>query len=437
MQVSVEETGVIERRLTISIPSAEVGREIAKRLQGVAKRARIAGFRPGKAPQNLIHQRYGAQVTNEVVNDTIHASYRQALGQKEIVPAGLVSLEPQPFVAGHDLQYVATVELYPTIPSPTLAGRTITKPVCEITKQDVERTLQNIRASHAEFVAKSGKATAGDRVTINFDGAVDGKPFAGGKAENHPVVLGEGRMSEPFETALMGVQAGAAKTIRVPFPQQHADQQVAGKTVDFAVTVKAVERPIAPQLGDAFAEKLGIQEGGMQKMRAQIEINLQRELAAQQRTVVRNLVMAELLEINPIEAPKSLLEAEMERRAQAVKQRLAAQATPESAQPQVKREQFAAAAKRQVVLGLIVRDIIQTAKIEVDRAAVRARIEEVATGYDDGAALLKWYYDDPSRLQPIEAMVLEEQVVARMLETAVVAEKKISFQELMNSTAES
>ena len=435
MQVSIEESGVIERKVTVSVPRADVDREIEKRLRGMARKARIPGFRPGKAPQNIINQRYGAQVTNEVVSDTINTSYREALGQEAIVPAGLVSIEPKPFVSGDDLQYVATIELYPEIPSPTLTGRAIEKPVCAIAAEDVERTLEDIRKRNADFTPKEGKSQNGDRLTIDFDGRINGQPFAGGSHQDHQFVLGDGHIFERFETDLAAVAAGESKTVAFTFPEDYPGAGVAGKAVEFAVTVKAVERRVLPELDNAFAEKLGIKNGGMEKMRAEIEVSLKRELATRMRSLLRDRVMDALMKVNDIEAPKALVESEIDHRMQTLAQHMEAQgirAPEEELNNQSERERFASDARRQVILGLIARGIIEKYDLKPDGEVVRARIEEMATGYDDDQALVNWYYADPARLQPVEAMVLEDQVVAQMLETATVTEKKVSFRELMN-----
>jgi len=434
MQVSVEESGAIERKVTVSIPHTEVDQEIEKRLRDVARQARIPGFRPGKAPQNVINKRYGAQVTNEVISDTINSSYREALGKEEIVPAGLVSIEPKPFVAGDDLQYVATIELYPEIPSPTLAGRTIEKPVCEVTTEDVDRTLEDIRQRNADFKTRQGKSEKGDRLTIDFEGKIDGESFAGGSTQDHQFVLGEGQMLEQFETGLVGIRAGESKQIAFTFPDDYPGADVAGKAVDFAVTVKAVDQQELLELSDGFAEKLGIKEGGMEKMREEIEISLNRELATRMRSVIRDQVMDELRKVNEIEVPKALVEAEIDRAVEAITRQMEEQGVPKQ---EVDRERYAADARNQVTLGLIARDIIDKSELKVDGTVVRERVEEMATGYDDGDAFVNWYYSDPARLQQIEAMVLEEKVVNHMLETAEVTEKKVSFREFMNPQGES
>ena len=434
MQVSVEESGVIERKVTVCVARDEVDREIEKRLRKMAQRVRIPGFRPGKAPQNIINQRYGAQITNEVVSDTINTSYREALGKEEIVPAGLVSIEPKPFVSGDDLQYVATIELYPDIPSPTLDGRTIEKPLCEITTDDIDRTLEDIRKRNADFVAKQADAQAhtGDRLTIDFDGRIDGEPFAGGSGTDHQFILGDGHMLESFESGLVGLGVGESKQIATTFPDDYPGAEVAGKAAEFSVKVTAVERPVLPELDNAFAEKLGITEGGMEKMRAEIEVSLKRELAARMRLLMRAQVMGELIKVNDIKVPKALVEGEIDHMIKTVTQRMEEQGNPLPDASGLERERFAADAKRQVMLGLIVRGIVEKYDLKPDADAIRMRVEEMASGYDDGTAMINWYYAEPARLQPIEAMVLEEQVITRMCESATVTEKKVSFLELMN-----
>lgn len=441
MQVSVEQTSEIERRLTVSVPSAEVGQEIDKRLRAMGKNARFKGFRPGKAPANLIQQRYGAQVANEVVRAAIQSSYREALEREKIEPAGLVSIKPETYVAGKDLQYVATVELYPKIPKASLAGRKLEKPVCTIGKEDVERTLESIRARSAEFKAraKGAKAAAGDRVTIDLRGELKGQLVEGSEAKGRYVVLGDSPLNDvpepmrtPFLRELRGVAVGEEKRVGVSFAKDYAAAEVAGKKVEFVVVVKAVEEVVLPALDDAFAAKLGVAEGGLAKVRAQIKMNMQRELAERERTVVREMVLQELLAVNAFEPPKSMVEGEIDRQVQAVAEQQAGGKKGKAVDASgIERGQFTELAKRHVRLGLIVREIINTEKVEVDKDLVRARIEEIASGYNDREALVQWYYAEPSRLQEVEAMVLEEQVVGKMLATATVKEKKVGFQEFM------
>ncbi len=432
MQVTVEESGVIERKLTISVPSEEVTQEIEKRLRDVAKNARIPGFRPGKAPKNVIQKRYSNQVSNEVVSDKINASYQEALMEQKIAPAGLVSIEPTPFEDGKDLQYVATIELFPEIPTASLVGKSLEKPICEVTDADVEKTLEDLRKRNATYEEKEGQSAVGDRVTIDFEGKIDGEPFNGGSATEFPFVLGEGQMLEEFDTALVGVKAGETKSIEFTFPDDYHGEDVAGKEVIFSVDVKKVEEAELPTLDDAFAETLGINEGGLDKMKEEIRQSLERELSARLRSTMRDRVMDALHEANKIEVPKALVEEEIDRAVQTITQQLEGQGLPAK---DIDRNNYAEEAKKRVALGLIAREVIEKSEIKVDGDAVRARIEEMGAGYDDSEAFVNYYYSDPQRLQQVEAIVLEEQVVNAMLETADVKEVKVDFREFMNPQA--
>jgi trigger factor len=434
MQVSVEESGVIERKLTISVPSEEIDAEVAKRLKDVAKNARIPGFRPGKAPQNVIKKRYSPSVTTEVINETINSSYRDALGQEKINPAGLVSIDPTPYEPGKELKYVATIELFPEIPSPTLAGRTIEKPVVEITAEDVIHTLEDIRKRNAGFVDRDGESVKDDRLTIDFEGTISGEPFEGGSASDFQFVIGAGQMLKEFDDGLVGVKSGDTRTIAFTFPENYGSEDIAGKEVEFVVTVKAVEMPELPPLDDDFAKTLGIQEGGIEKMKQEIEVSLNRELDTRMRSVLRDKVMDELYAVNDIESPKALVEEEIERSIQVVTEQMTRQGLP--ADNNIDRAQYADEARKRVALGLIARDVIEKCEIKVDADAVRARIVEMASSYEDEEEYVKWHYADPQRLQNIEGLVLEEQVVNRMLETATVKEQKVSFKQFMNPQLE-
>ena len=433
MQVSIEESGVIERKITISVPSEQIDQEVDRRLKDVARKARIPGFRPGKAPQSVIAKRYAPQVTNEVISETINSSYRDALGQEDIVPAGLVSIDPTPYEPGKDLQYVATVELFPEIPVSDLAGQEVEKPVVEVTDEDVDRTLEDIRKRNADFVPKDGESDSGDRITIDFDGKIDGESFEGGSSTDFPFVLGEGQMLPEFETGLEKVKAGDSRKLSFTFPENYGSPEIAGKDVEFEVTVKAVDKPELPELDDKLAETLGIKDGGIAKMKEEIRTSLERELAGRMRMVLRDSVMEALYRSNDIEVPTALVEEEIDRAVKTIEDQLSAQNLPSD---NIDRSLYADEAKRRVVLGLVAREVIQKHEIKVDQDMVRSRLEELATGYDDPEQFVKWHYADPERLRQVESAVLEEQVVDRMLETADVKGKTLSFREFMNPEAE-
>ncbi|MEM7196366.1 MAG: trigger factor [Pseudomonadota bacterium] len=432
MQVSVEESGAIERKLTISVPAENVNQEIDKRLKNVARQAKIPGFRPGKAPQNVIRQRYAGQITNEVISDTINSSYREALGETEITPAGLVSIEPKPYDEGEGLEYVATIEVFPEIPTPTLEGQTIENPVCEVTADDIDRTLEDIRQRNADYSDKEDASAEGDRVTIDFEGTIDGEPFNGGSAQDFPFVLGEGQMLEEFDSGLRGVRAGETAKVEFTFPEDYHGEDVAGKDVSFDVTVKKVEVASLPEIDDAFAERLGISEGGLAKMQEEIETSLNRELNQRLRATQRDRVMKALQDANDIPTPRAMVEEEIDRAIESINEQMKSQGLPAQ---ELDRSNYEEDAKRRVALGLIAREVIQKHELKVDADRVRARIEEMAEGYDDCEAFVNYYYGEPARLQQIEAMVLEEQLVEAMMATATVKEVTQSFQEFMNPAA--
>ena len=428
MQVSVEESGVIERKLSISVPAEKIDSEIAKRLLDVAKNARVPGFRPGKAPQNVIKKRYAPQVTNEVINDTINASYRDALGQEKIIPAGLVSIDPTPYESGKELQFVATVEVFPKIPAPTLAGKTIEEPVVAVTDEDIMQTLADIRKRNANFVAKREKSEKEDRLTIDFEGKIDRESFAGSSATDFVFILGAGQMLEQLDAGLVGLKAGETKTIASTFPENYGAAEVAGKAVEFTVTVKAVEKPELPELDDDFAKSLGVKAGGIENMKQEIGVSLRRELDSRMRAVMRDKVMEALYAANDIASPKALVEEEIERAVKAVAEQLTAQGLPTD---KIDRDHYVEQAKKRVVLGLIAREVIEKSKIEVDEQAVRARIVAMSADYESEEEYVKWHYAHPQRLKNIEAAVVEDQVIARMLETATVKQRKMSFKAFM------
>ncbi len=429
MQVSVEAPGAIERRLSISVPAEKIDAEIAKRLLNIAKNARISGFRPGKAPQSIIKKRYAPQVTNEVINEIIQANYSEALGQEKIFPAGLVSIEPGSYEPGKEFQFVATVELFPEIPSPTLAGKIIEKPVVEVTAEDVVQTIEDIRKRNANYVRKSGTSANEDRITIDFDGRIDGEPFPGGSANDFAFVLGAGQMLPAFDTALVGVKEADIRSVDFTFPAEYDNKDVAGKDVRFKVTVKSVEKPELPALDDGFAKLLGIEEGGFDRMKQEVETSLKRELDNRLRSVLRDKVMEALFAANQIEIPKALVEEEIERSVKAMGKQLIEQGLPTDG---IDRNQYADEARKRVALGLIARGVIEKFEIKVNAEDLRSRIEEMSSGYEDSQAYVQWHFSDPERLKQIEAVMLEEQVVRRMLDTATIKEQKISFKAFMS-----
>ncbi len=427
MQVSVEESGAIERKLAICVPSDEIESEVSKRLHDAARKTRIPGFRPGKAPMRIVRQRFAPGITNEVVMETIQSSYDAALKQQEIIPAGLLAIEPVPYQSGNDLEFVATIEVFPQIPSLNLEGVTIRKPVVEVTTQDIDNTLEDIRLRHADhYVIREGKSEKGDRLTVDFEGKIDGESFEGGDAEGHSFILGNREMPEEFENGLVGINQGEVTVIRTSYPQLHDNPVLAGKEVEYSVTIKAVEQPELPELDDEFAEKMGISEGGIEKLRQEVEGNLSRELDERLRGVMHRRVMDGLLQKNEIEAPKSLVENEIDHSVRRLEQIMVAQGLSAG---EISRDRYAAEAKRRVVLSLIVRAIIDERMIEVNPDSVRQRVTEISASYENPEAFVAGFMSNLDQVKRIEAVLFEEQVVEMMLETATVEEEKLSLRD--------
>ncbi len=429
MQISIEESGAIERKLTIVVPAQEIKREVDKQLKDAARNARIPGFRPGKAPQNIIKKRYEPQITNEVISKAINSSYRDALTQEKIVPAGLLSIDPTPYQQGKDLSYVATIEVYPKIAAATLQGRTITKPVVEVTDEDVARTLDDIRARHADYVTKDGAAEKHDKLTIDFIGKIDGEEFAGGSATDFEFILGQGQMLKEFDTALLDCKQGDDKIIAFTFAQDYGNDEVAGKDVEFVVAVKTVTKPVLPELDDAFAESLGITEGGIEKMKQEIESNLKREMETRIRATIRNNVMNALYASNDIQIPQALIDEETDRAVEIISKRLQEKSLPTD---KIDRNLYAEEAKKRVALGLIAREIIEKSAISADEETIHAKVTELSQSYEDSEAFVNWNMSNPEQRKQIEAVVIEEQIVDKMLETATLEEVRMSFKDFMN-----
>ena len=429
MQVSIEESGAIERKLAICVPSEKIDSEVSKRLNDVARQTRIPGFRPGKAPLRIIRQRYSPRITHEVVMETIESSYDAALKEQKMVPAGLISIEPVPYESGNDLEFVATVEVFPQIPSLDLDGVTIRKPVVEVTAQDVDNTMEDIRKHNTEYVTRQGKSEIGDKLTIDFEGKIEGENFEGGTVKGHTFILGNKEMPEEFETGLVGVGKDEVTTITVSYPQDHDNPILAGKEAEYSVTTQEIEIPKLPELDDDFAKTLGISEGGIEKMRQEVEKNLSLELNDRLRAVTHRRVMNGLLEKNQIEVPKSLVESEIDHSIRRFEQYMAAQGMSAA---EIGRDHYATEAKRRVALSLIVKAIIDEQKFEIDPESVKAKVTELASSYQQPEAFIDQYMSDSEQVKRIEAMMFEEQVVKSMLESATVEDEKLSLRDFMN-----
>ncbi len=431
MQISVETFGKLGRRLTVAVPAEDVEKAYRQRLHQLCGRVRMPGFRPGKVPLKLIEAQYADRVMEEAAGDLIQASLREAIGRQGLRPAADPRIQRKVLERGKQLEFTAEFEIYPEIPNLSLKGRRIERPVAAIAEEDIDRTLETIRHQRMEWRPRgeSEAALAGDRLRIDFTGRLDGQIFEGGSAENFSVVLGSNTLLPELEQGLIGAKAGETRTIPVTFPADYRHALLAGKTVVFEVVVREVAQPVLPQVNEAFARSLGITDGSVERLRAEIHANLEREARRRSRTVLRARALKALLEANPIEVPQSLLAAELARAKRLFQAMRGTAATAE--EEAVLRER----ARVRVALGLIVNELAHVHGIRPDDARVRERLAEMAAEYESPEDFIRWHYEKPERLAEIESLMMEEKAIEAALAEASVEEITISFQELLKLEA--
>lgn len=425
MQVSVESTSALERRMTVGVPAERIETEVNKRLQQTASRAKVPGFRPGKVPMSVIRQRYEDSARQEALGDLIQATYYEAIVAQKLNPAGAPAVEPKVFEKGKDLEYVATFEVFPEIQLAGFDGLTIERQQADVQDSDVDNMLEILRKQNTRFEAVERAAENGDQLNIDFVGKIDGEAFAGGSAKGTPLVLGSGRMIPGFEEALVGAKAGEERVITPTFPADYQNLDLAGKAAEFTVTVNSVSAPQLPELNDDFFALFGIKEGGIDGFRAEVRKNMERELRQAIKSKVKNQVMEGLLAANPVEVPKALIANEVNRlRVQAVQQ-FGGNIQPD----QLPAELFEEQAKRRVVLGLIVAEVVKKTELKPDENRVRELIEEMASAYQEPQQVVAWYLKNEQQLNEVRSVVLEEQVVDTVLQQAKVTDKAVSYEE--------
>lgn len=425
MQVSVENTSALERRMTIAVPAERVENEVNKRLQQTAKRAKIAGFRPGKVPMTVIRQRFEADARQEAFGDLVQASFYEAIVEQKLNPAGSPAVEPKSFEKGKDLEFVAIFEVFPEFTVAGLESIKVERLSAEVADSDLDNMLEVLRKQNTRFEAVERAAQNDDQVNIDFVGKVDGEVFAGGSAKGTLLVLGSGRMIPGFEEGLVGAKAGEERVVNVTFPEDYQNLDLAGKAAEFTITVNSVSAPVLPELNEEFFAQFGIKESTLEGFRAEVRKNMERELRQAIKTKVKNQVMDGLLAANPIEVPKALLENEVNRlRVQAVQQ-FGGNIKPE----QLPVELFEEQAKRRVVLGLIVAEVVKQFELKPDDTKVREMIEEMASAYQEPEQVIAWYYKNDQQLNEVRSVVLEEQVVDTVLQKATVTDKSVSYEE--------
>jgi len=428
MQVSIESTGALERRMEVQVPAARVEKAVDERLQQLSRTVRLKGFRPGKVPVKVVRQQFGQQVRQEVLGDVVQSTFNEALVQEKLAPAGGPRIEPLNAEQGGDLKYRAVFEVLPQIELKGTEGMELTRPAAEVQPADIDAMIDNLREQRATYAAVDRPAQAKDRVTVDFEGSVDGEPFEGGKGESVPVILGAGRMLADFEAGIYGMTNGERKNIEVTFPANYNAQHLANKKAVFDLTVKSIEGQQLPELNDEFCKSYGVEEGGIERLREEVTENMRRELGDAVRARMKRQIMDALLASNPLELPKTLVDSQVRELQMDAGRRMGAQDV--SQLPPV--ESFVEAARRRVALSLLVNEVIRTAQIQLDQSKVRERFEELAAQFPDSAQAMQTYRSNPQIQRQMEAGVLEDQVVDWLIERAKVIDNPSSFKELMN-----
>jgi trigger factor len=431
MQVSVESIGKLERRMQVQVPAERVSKEIAARLQTISRTARLNGFRPGKAPLKVIRQQFGSQVHREVIGELLQSSYAEAVTQKQLAPAGSPRIEPQSMDEGQDLKYVATFEVFPEVELQPLESLEVDRITAQVSEADIDAMIERLRKQQMKYAAAARPAAGGDKVTIDFEGAIDGVPFAGGKGENIAIVLGEGRMLPDLEQGLVGAAPGEKRNVTVNFPADYRAAELAGKSAIFATEIKTVEGPVLPEVDEEFCKSFGVTEGGLAKLREDVAANMRRELEQAIRNRNKAAVMEKLYAANPTDVPNVLLEGQI-RDMQVEAMRRAGAKDASQAPP---RDPFVEPARRRVALGLLLNDVIRRENLVVDRARVNERLDEMVSAYGDAAAMKRAYMQNAEAMRQVESLALEDQAVDWILEHAKVHEVKSTFKELMNFEA--
>lgn len=434
MQVSVENTGQLERRMTIKVPAERVDSEIDTRLKQLAKRAKLPGFRPGKIPPKVVKQQFGSQVQQEVLEELLRSSYAEALTQEKLSPAGGPTIDPVRMEPGEGLEYTATFEVYPEVELKGLDAIEVKRPKAEVADSDIETMLDNLRRQRATHSPVERAAAKGDRVTVDFEGSIKGKPFEGNQGEDVSVVLGEGRMLADFEAALEGLTAGDEHAFELKFPKDYPAEEVAGKKAKFEVKVKEVAEQQLPELDAEFVKQLGLASGDVDELRAEIRRNMEKELgeALQRRT--KEQVMEGLVAANPIELPTALVSEEIERlRHDALHRMGLGHGEDDKNAPDLPDELFEEQARKRVSLGLLLGEVIRSQELQPEEARLQETLNGMVGGYQQPEEALRAYRQNPQVMRQLEALVLENQAVDWLLEQAKVSDEPMTFEEVMNA----
>ena len=425
MQVSLESTSNIERRMTIGVPAEEVEQQVDQRLREAAKQVRLNGFRPGKVPMKVVRKRFGQGVRQEVLGEVMRNAWMEAIQEQDVQPASQPRFEPQTVEEGKDFEFVAVFEVMPEIQVGDLSQISVEKPWSEVQDKDINKMIDNLRRQQATYKEVKRKAKKKDVMTIDFTGTIDGEEFEGGSGEDQQLTLGDGQMIPGFEDQLVGAKTGEEHTLDVTFPEDYQNEELAGKQAQFQVTVKKVEEPQLPALEKEFFEQFGVEAETEEEFREEVRKNMERELKNGIQNRIKQQVIDGLLEVTELEVPQGMVDQEIERMKQEAVQQFGGQMDPS----QLPSELFQDQAQRRIKTGLLFQQLVQDGNLEVDSERVDEKIREIASTYQDPDEVVEYYNNNPQEKQQVESSVLEDQVVDYVLENAKVKQKKYKYED--------
>lgn len=435
MAVQIETLEKLERRMTLTVPANEINAEVENRLKKLSRTVRADGFRPGKVPMSVVAQRYGYSVQYDVMNDKIGVAFNQAANEAKLRVAGMPRITPKEGAPEGTMAFDATFEVYPEVKIGDLSAVEIERASCEVTDAAIDRTIDILRKQRRTFAQRPATegAAESDRVTIDFDGKIDGESFAGGKADGFTFTIGEGQMLEQFDKAVRGMKVGESKTFALQFPADYHGKDVAGKEADFLVTMKKIEAQHLPTVDEAFIKSLGIAAGTTEALRADVKKNLEREVKF--RILARNkaAAMDSLVKVAELDVPKALVESEVERMTDGAREDLKKRGVKDAEKAPIPTEIFQPQAERRVRLGLVVAELVRQNALQAKPEQLQAHIEELSQSYEKPAEVMRWYLSDRNRMAEVEAIVIESNVTQFVLGKAKVVDKALAFDELMDA----
>lgn len=428
MQVSLSATGGLERRLEVAVPATEVASEVEQRLKQISRTARLKGFRPGKAPYAVVRKQFGDQVHTEVVSDLMRSSFAKALSQERLTPAANPKIEPLAIGPGSDLKYAAVFEVMPEVKVSAVDGIAVERPTSSVTEADIDAMIESMRRQRPNFTAVERAAKDTDRVVIDYTGSIDGKPFDGSDGTDINVVIGSRQSMPELEEGLRGATPGETRAVNVSFSAEHPNKAVAGQTAQLQVTVKKVEEQSLPAVDEEFGRAYGVEEGGVDALRAEVRKSMERELADVIRNRVRGQVLDALYKQNPVDVPRALLEEQVQQLQIDTARRMGVR----DASQVPARAPFEEPARRRVALGLLMSQIVQSEQIKLDRERVQTRLSDLVAGYpeEQQQEALRAYQQNQDAMRQIESAALEDQVVDWVLGRANITDKPMTFKEI-------